>query len=81
MAFGRQMHHRIRLVLRKNPGHFSYITNIGPLEHIARRRVDGCEVFQTGSVGQHIDIHDLMTLRNGRPNNRRADESGTPRYK
>ena len=76
MGLGGQMHHHIRLMGSKDPVKRVAVANISLFESVERAVGDGCDVVQTGRIGQRIDVDDVMTPGNGKPYHSRSDETG-----
>ena len=79
MAFGGQVHHRIGLMLGKNPVQRGAVTDIDMLEGVKRAARNRGHVVETGGIGQRIDIDDRMPARHSQPHHRRADKARTAR--
>ena len=75
MAFRREMHDRIRAVLRQDPVQRSAVADVGLLEDIARGVPDRCDIRQVRGIGQRVEVHHLMSPRDRQPHHRRADEA------
>src|SRR6478672_4020469 len=75
MAFGREMQHRIRLVLAKNPIQCNAIADIGVLEYIARMVSDDGERLWISGVGQLVSINHRDAIGDQAPARRGSDEA------
>ena len=80
MAFGSQMHDRVGLVLRQDSVQRRAVADIGLFKSVKRAIRDRGHVFKAGSIGQRIQIDDLMPARHGQPHHGRADEPCPTRY-
>ena len=80
VGFSRQMHHRIGLMVSKDPVKRCAVANIGLFKRIERAVGHAGDVLKTGRIGQRIEINHAMPLRHGQPYYGRADKPCTPRY-
>ena len=75
MAFGRQMHHRIRSMLGKDPVEGGAVADVGLLEGIVGALCHACHIVETGGIGERIEIHHAIALGDGAAYHGGADET------
>lgn len=61
MAFCSQMHHRIRLMLRKHGVQSGSIANIHLLKSITGAIADAVQAFQVARIGELVNVDDAVT--------------------
>ena len=82
VAFGRQVQHRVGIVLRKDPAQSCAITDINGFKSVVRMISDAAERRQICGVGEPIDVDDETIGRlQELPDRGRADKTGAARHK
>ena len=77
VAFRREVHDRIGLVLAEQRRHRFAVADVGLLESVARILCDRLQRLEVAGVGELVDVDDRMLGRSqGTPDDGRADEAG-----
>src|SRR5271155_4840443 len=77
MAFCRQVHDRVRSVPVENLVNSEVVTDIGLLESVVWALGDASDVLEVGRVGELVQVHHLVAIRNGAADHGRSDETGS----
>gem|GEM_PF-4367724 len=82
MAFGGQVHHRIRLVGGKDPVQLRTVTDIYLLKGVAVTCGHVGEGFEVACIGKLIKVdHRILSVTDDMANNSRTDKTGSTGYK
>jgi hypothetical protein len=61
MAFGGEMHHRVRPGFGEDPPHGVGVGDVGPHERVPRVAVGGFQRVQRCGIGHLVDVHDFVS--------------------
>jgi hypothetical protein len=76
MAFGGEVHHGIGSVFREDAVERGAVADVGLFKGVAGAVRDLRHVGEVRSVGQRVEVHDLVALPDRVADDRRADEAG-----
>ena len=80
MALRGEVHHRVRLIFRKNLPQQLFVTDIAVDKHVVRIALDILQIHQVAGIGELIEINNFVARGNSLKNETGTNKTGSSGY-